>query len=386
MRRTRPQPLQSLQGGYNGNGFIGGGGESNQGSNTATVQAFSPPAPTILFNGNPVTGTQSVVVGQQIALTTSVNLPSGVSITQNNWSVPGNTVGGYVNAARNGPPDTTGGQTVAAVLVNSSTTFYWVVPGQPLNVTYSYCVNIPPPNCSPTATATFNATGPTGGPLTATPGTVNVWPASIAFAGATSYPGLELGNSGTNLGMTFQATATPPSTNTGVFQWVQVWNSSTQRYGTLPVVTPNTTYGPGLDNWYPYKTDPGQPNTTNDSPGMNLAAFDSHDAQIPMGEGAESFVATMYLMWDPALPSGCLTASTNPEGQSTPSHCTSIPIPVGNVSWGFGGDAINSLTNQPSTSTTWILNGGCSAPNPAQPQPVTSTTFPQWNNAVHNLL
>ena len=50
------------------------------------------------------------------------------------------------------------------------------------------------------------------------------------------------------------------------------------------------------------------------------------------GEGWETFTATMYLMWDPALPSGCTPAKTvqNSDGtfMSTASTCTSIPIPL----------------------------------------------------------
>jgi hypothetical protein len=61
----------------------------------------------------------------------------------------------------------------------------------------------------------------------------------------------------------------------------------------------------------------------------------------------------------------------------------SIPVPLANVSWGFDGDAINTLQNQPSTGTTWTLNS-CSAPSPAQPGVVSSSVFPLWNTTVAN--
>jgi hypothetical protein len=239
--------------GYNGSGFIGGPGQSNSGSNTATVNAFTAPAPRILFNGTDVTGTtQNVVVGQQIALTTSVNLPNGVAITGDNWSVPGTVVGGYVNAAGNGPPDTTGGYRAVVVYGNSSITFYWVSPGQSMAVTYSYCVNTG--SCSPAATATFNVEGPTGGPMTATPGTVNVWPTGTANGGNSTTPWLEFGTRAIgNLGMNFVATATPPSDNAGAFSWVQLVGDNSWQFRTNPSSAPQT-FGTGLDNTYPTQT------------------------------------------------------------------------------------------------------------------------------------
>jgi len=69
-----------------------------------------------------------------------------------------------------------------------------------------------------------------------------------------------------------------------------------------------------------------------------------------------AFSATMHLMWDPALPSGCTPASTDPHSLvSTPSTCTSIPVPLSSVTWHWSGGAINTLANQPN-GTTWLLN------------------------------
>jgi len=52
------------------------------------------------------------------------------------------------------------------------------------------------------------------------------------------------------------------------------------------------------------------------------------------GEAAVSFDATMYVLWDPALPSGCTAVWTDTNASPYIPHasqCTSIPIPLGSV-------------------------------------------------------
>jgi len=97
--------------------------------------------PTISLGGTPVSGTQSVVVGQQISLTGSQPLPNCMTLQSQSWSQPqGTAIAGYTNANGKGPPDTTGGnvQLLPASLNTSPITFYWVYPGNPnpLNVSY----------------------------------------------------------------------------------------------------------------------------------------------------------------------------------------------------------------------------------------------------------
>ena len=110
-----------------------------------------------------------------------------------------------------------------------------------------------------------------------------------------------------------------------------------------------------------------------------------------MGEGAETLSATMYLMWDPAIPGPgqqtCAPASTirGADGNitSTASTCTgSIPVPLGYVNWGFSGDAINSVPNQSSNNQQWVLS--CGKPSPATPTVQSSGTYPPWTTPVRN--
>jgi hypothetical protein len=140
----------------------------------------------------------------------------------------------------------------------------------------------------------------------------------------------------------------------------------------------------------PYATNAGYPNTTSDSPGMPLAAT-SEGNPIPMGEGAEAFGATMYLLWDPALPVGCPTASTiqtidpvthKPTITQTASQCSSVPVPLGYVNWGFCGDAINTVPSQNNTYQQWMLS--CGGPTPVQPTVQSSSSYPTWTGTVQN--
>lgn len=365
-----------VQPGYAGSGFTCNcQGQPPNGTDTVAIQAVTP-TPQIMFNGNNISGNNNVMVlaGQQIAL--SVPTPSGYTISTRSYSLNSQSaVGGYTAS-------TSGGNVAAIPALNQdSLTFYWINPGTKETITYEYTLSN---HQKATATATFNIDGPAplsaGAPFfSATPNQVNVWPPGVGAAGRAVNPWLEFGNAYTENGMDFRVNATTPTRNAGMFQWVQLMNSATRQYRANPSI-PNSTDGAGLDNYYPYPIISGSPNVTNDSPGMELLST--------FGEGAESFSATMYLMWDPALPSGCSPATTvgDPETGAvtmTPSHCTgSIPIPIGNVTWGFSGNGLNTLKSQTSTNTTWILN--CGAPKPAAPTVQTSTQFPQWTTTIHN--
>jgi hypothetical protein len=386
--------------GYSGNGFTRStSGQSAQSPTfNVTTTPIPAPKPAIFFNGSDITTnptTPQVVVGQQILLKGCVNASGNtcqnppLAISSQAWGVPsGTVVAGYTNAAGNGPPDTTGGQTTQLlVFTNPTITYYWVKGGNPLTETYSYCmVN---GQCSSTVTAKFNVQGfASGAPFTAVPtaGAVKIYnEAGSDF--------LECGNANPTVCITFTATAAPPAGGSAnaSFQWVQIINSTTSQYRTTPS-TPNVlclgsgVQCPALDNAYPYATLAGQPNTTNDSPGMELVV----NGVTGFGEGGETFKAQMYMMWDPALmaygQSGSCTPAysrqnANGTVTSTASTCTgSIPIPVGYVIWGFGGDAINPSDQV--NSTSWILS--CGGPNPANPSVVNSSVFPLWTRSTSN--
>lgn len=356
--------------GYTGNSFTCNcQGQPPDGTDTATIQPIAPP-PQIMFNGQNISGTtQTVLAGQKIVL--SVATPSGYSIQSQSWSFSHQSAitGGFTNTAGNGPPSASGGGVEAAdpPLNQNSLTFYWVDPGDNgETVTCNYTLTN---GASGSATATFNINGPTGNLLP----TATMLPNNQAVQIITDSDGADLsltgsslpGYSNGNMGIVFSANATVPSANPGAFIWVQIVTSDQssmidRKNGSIDCpATPAS----GLDNAYPYLP---AAQYVSDSPYSNLEQYSD-------GEYSRSFSATMYLMWDPALPSGCTTAT--PSNAST---CTSIPIPLGKVNWHFSGCAINTKTSHPN-GTTWSLQCGVGAPSAPE-----SSGFPEWTNAVAN--
>jgi hypothetical protein len=362
--------------GYGGSGFQPAfPGESSAATFNTLVQAILAPAPQIQLYGQTITTTQSMVAGQEIALTATVNLPQGMSISSQSWSQPeGTVVGGYTNDAGNGPPDTTGGkvQGLPALTNNNSTTtpypftFYWVDSGNPRQITYTYTMSNGESN---SATATFNVTGPTGANLNAQTSTVNIlYPSEFG-----NTPGLQFGFSPSQpFGINFAASATLPSGNQGAYSFAQLISKDVVKLVAPPprnsqTCNPNgflTDSSPELDNAYPYGS--ATPNSTNDSPGQALISL--------LGELARSFAPTMYLLWSPNADGRC----------SSGSGCT-IPVPLGSVSWHYFADGINALTNQ-ANSTTWILNYGSGAANQFQGSNLSSLPYgyPTWKTTYVN--
>jgi hypothetical protein len=145
---------------------------------------------------------------------------------------------------------------------------------------------------------------------------------------------------------------------------------------------------PQLDNFYPYPVLPGAPTTTNDTPGYGLGG-------VGEGEAERSFGAIMYLLWDPALPTGCSPASTIANGDGTitsqASNCTqSIPIPLGSVAWNIAGCAINTLSvDSGDNGTTWHLACGIPSQNSPEnpvfmPSTASVSSYPTWSLTAQN--
>jgi hypothetical protein len=260
-------------------------------------------------------------------------------------------------------------------------TFYWTQTGT-YTLTFNYVLLNGNSN---SASVTFSVLGPTGNTMiqasTLTDGSgVQVFP--VATNTKLGKTGITYGTH--SVGITFTTNANPPSgtpspgTNQS-FIFVQLLDSLQYQYinSNGPFANPASPNN-GLDNTYPYAY--VAPTTTNDSPGTLLPSI--------YGEGWESFTATMYLMWDPALPSGCTAAKTvqNSDGTftSTASTCTSIPVPLSSVTWHWSGCAINTLATQPN-NTTWtrsVING-CPVETLSVPQTASFDQL-QWTNVVKN--
>jgi hypothetical protein len=293
-----------------------------------------PVMPRILFGTSQtdITGTtQTVVVGQQIALTASYKLPSGSTVSSQSWSVPGTTVGGFSATIPNAGLTPTN-------FNQQSTTFYWVMsPGSTQTVTYTlnYKDNTGH-NQNATATAKFTINGPTS--VSVSIPSLGQWQIQSSTSGTELDFGFPIGTPG----ITFNAKATSPSQATGTYLWAQIitTNSNSQTSGST---TTTCSTGTGLDNKFPGSTGL----TFSDSPSLILQSVNNKQTW--------SLGFTTYFMWRPGL--------TN-----------DIPVPLGNATWTAFGDAAV-------VGGAWTKQADSSASNTSFQ---LSASYPTWSNVVVN--
>jgi hypothetical protein len=295
-------------------------------------------------SGTDITGTtQSIVVGQQIALCATYNLPSGASMSSQSWgSGDGNgasSVGGFTAS-------NAGDDVVTQVSNNQSTILYFFKPGNGSSVIpYSVVFTN---STSALASVTYNIAGVTSPSMTVTspnggllsvdslagcPGT-GAEQALVYGNISGAVPPCPAGLKGA-AGIVFTPQGTQP-TGGGAFSFVQLINSDTTTYSET-AGTETCTHNPDLDTGYPYPLNASGQAT--DSP---LYALPSTYTST-----SRSFNATMYLMWTPNPASGC------PNG----SACT-IPVPLGYQNRQFSGSA-----TQPQSNSTWGNPMGSGGPS-----------------------
>jgi hypothetical protein len=174
-----------------GTGFIETtSGQSSTGSNSANLAAIDAPTPTICYFGGSscnagtvLSSTQSVIVGQEIVICAQVSLPSGLSISSQEWCAgtspcgsggsnpPGTTVKNYVAS-------TSGGSVLdlmSSDLTGSSLAFYWVDAATGRSITYTYVMSN---GKAASAYATFNVDGPTSPSVDAPTGVPSIFTSS----------------------------------------------------------------------------------------------------------------------------------------------------------------------------------------------------------------
>lgn len=372
--------------GDNGSGFLQAfPGEPSTSSYTVTVDAILAPVPQIQLYGNTITMSQSVFVGQEIALSALVNLPPGISICGQSWSTPpGTAVGGYL------PSNSSASVMPLPALSSSACTttplsisFYWVDAANSREITYSYTNSN---GTSNSATATFNVAGPTGASVAVNIGKATVEPITNNSLDPNGTPTLLLWGvqvpGGNETGIMFQASATPPSGNTGAYSWVQLVNSDVlNQEGNFfrgACTGGPSASNPQLDLSYPYSTTMSSQNAV--IPDDIATDNPEYVLKQVWGEAARHFTATMYLMWTPTAASACPTGGSGP--------CT-IPVPLGSVNvsmpWNFSGDTINTLSTEKGVNgTTWMMNydGQPSTPSFQGSQPDTDSNngFPTWGS------
>jgi len=283
------------------------------------------PSVSIYSGSTNITGTtQPVVVGQQIALSTQYSLPSGVTVTSQSWSVPGNTVGGF-------PGDGTVTSTNFGNV--GSTTFYWVTVGTAGQATYQVTYTLNTSAGTFAASATFNVYGPTNVIASeAADGAVNIANNDV----------MQLGDPA--VAMDFSASAAAANNNPGTFWWVQLISSSTYTdtpFSGAPITC--TASSGALDTQFPYDTG----TKPVDSPSIDLLS------QLSQVSDNDTF--TMYVMW-------------NPGGAG------SIPVPLGYLAWNW-----NGVANQNQSTGVWTLQASGVSTNNFIP----STQFPTWKTVVN---
>ena len=305
---------------------------------------------------------QNVVVGQPIILTTNPNLPATIKPYKTVWTVKGTRIKNYA-------PTTASGRVVELKdndLTKNNVAFYWVYQTSNIPVTYQYCVNIPSVGnqCSETANATFNVTGPI---VTIAP-TANSWsvppPMSCPTIVQLLYFGYPDPTSGCSLvpmvkGISFKATLSNVPDGDGTTEWIQVITADTLS-GTY---ISGGSFGPanqgvGLDNFLPYPPDDpvdAVTTETSDSPGNSL--------RRSLSEETRSFTADMYYLWQPQI-SGA------------------IFVPLGYIEWSTSGTAAQDSRDTP----PWSLSS--SGPTAAVFHTSSDTGsnhgFPTWTHLVKN--
>jgi hypothetical protein len=369
--------------GYTGSGFYCGNcNGSPNGTDTAPVQQ-NLPAPTITIQNG---GTNTPFAGQSVSL--SVSAP-GFTIDHQTWSFGNNSdvVAGWNASAASGcyvSVTGTGTGSCTGQSLNLTQTqlgnFYFIVPGQQESVYVDAYYKMADGSTSPAqrATLTFSVQGPTGNlrpnGYVQTNDTATVLgnptgnPASLKMSNAPTDPNVSFNPI---VGVRLDDLATLPR---GSLMWVQILN--TVNY--LQIAPPNSQFTPPsnataqLDGVYPYPS--ASSNTTNDSPSRK-------DLLAGLGEAAISFDATMYALWDPAIPptgqTSCTPATTNPSTYtSTASTCASIPVPLGSIEWKWTPCAINTIPPPPAaTGPSWVLKCGPGFINSG-----TASGYPTWKS------
>jgi hypothetical protein len=350
------------------------------GSATANPAPVVLPVPIIQWKGKEISGDnakeKSVIVGQPVELTTTpATLPGGFTISQSTWDIDGTTIKKYTG-------DDSGITLEDTDLNTQNTTFYWLYPDDPLNVTYEYCATDPSSNqmcTSPQAKATFKATRPTismdtwdsdeasiehldvcdpktGKRLEGEDGTAPYLGYGYYTGPGPSCKGDQRPNP---VGIKFTASGSPAD---GKYWFVQVILSDSRTY-TYPAGG-SYTGGPfsGLDGGYPYDA-LITPAIAQDGPEMPLS--------LGYATGSRAFHAKMYLLWQP----GKLSQATAP----------SIPVPIGYQEWQFGATADGAQAGKkwkwkdPTISPSTDHGGIGGFINSAENDPGTQDGYPQWN-------
>ena len=332
-------------------GVIGGGGGSPPPTPTPTptpTPACSA-APSISIVDNSITNpTDAKVVGQHVILN-AVASPAGATMTNIQWTIPGQTVADYQPTAASASP------IPLTALTSPSASYYWTEGAQSLTVVVSATVN----GTAVSGTKTFSVLAPTGVTMPTTTRDVlvrynqyrqllNQWTLSLGLP-IVGQQGIDF----TRFGFTAPANGAGAA---AVRQLIYTQYSTIDGAGALNTV--RATNGQfWLDSTLLY-----------------------NDTQVAVSSGAAVTLADQTNFSDaPALP---LRAPYVSESKSDafqtyliyrPNGSDSIWVTLGRLSWSWSGTAVFR-------NNTWSLNGS-SAPYPRNPSGNTAIhELPSWSN------
>jgi hypothetical protein len=374
--------LVSVQPGYTGSTYICGNcnGSSPVGTNTALIQAITPPSPTIILGtdvsqcgtaANQANANLTPSVGQRIAFIACIpSLPSGLTIATESWSptLPNSAsaIGNFAVAAAPTYTETISPLSATTCQIGAAcaySPFYFVTVGTSQRFTFTYTLQ--GSGQSGTAYVDVTSKGPSGVTIGVTAGTIQQY---FSNSLASDVVGLGNGNSNATSGIFFSPSVSPSATVPGLYSWVQIVTEDQE--GVVDpsagrVVLPSDESIPGLDTSYPYSQSQSQ---VGDSPDLKLNPKE--------GEISQTFGATMFLMWTPQVDPNCISGTS-----ALP--CT-VPVPLASVAWGLVDDTVNTLNpNLVGTYHNWLLNS-CSSPTGGTT--VTSlsksTDYPIWHDVA----
>jgi hypothetical protein len=332
--------------------------------------AGAPTAGIFYQGGGNITGTtQNVVVGQQIALQGQASF--GIPMSQG-WNVGVTTfVGGYKASLQQGclvdanATDPTACVTTFTQLTSSGQNFtFYFTPPTSGNVVVTYKATRPL-GAVASASTTFAVVGPAlvpnrGIAVGSGPGSVSLDMNGFLKAGALPVQTLHYGTNPPNAGIYFyddNTTVTPPpGYPNAVFEFIQVVYNAF--YFATPIAggfaSPPPICAGGVDDGHA----PGQNwifslGNTDDSPTVPQSLMTKGGPMASIG-ATEDFMT--FLMFDPKSPG-------------------SIPVPLGVISWNWGGQA-----SSPDGGNTFVLNPISSVAVPNGPTKGQSNVFfPTWN-------
>ena len=351
-----PYDVQIVSRGTEGRFFAAQEGQDRSQRAQGAVQVSPIPVPIvkILRDGSDITNTsRTVIIGEQISLTSSVVLLNGTALSAGNWTIGGSYVGGFTSSqlgqGNTCPPLASNPTANVAHPCNPTTDtpqtmFYFTDSASSVDVSYSITGDDGRPYSAkttfrvvkPTADTSFDPDAP---PIQVT----RLNESGIVVDEEPGYLALRYG-SGTTAGISFIPNFLIPSGYSGTTQWVQVTTTATTTRTLVGSNQPTTRdCSNRLDSSYPY--DARQGGTTDSPNNQLLVGYQDYNRN-------DSYI--MMLEFKPALPNA-------------------IFVPFAKVVWNWGAHVQST-----DGGLTWTFVPTSKAVTNPSPKGQYTSTFSSW--------